>query len=270
MEVGNGQTQAQRRESMHAVLGRLLLEVPRALLEPEARVDLLLAADRLPNALSWRNVGLELRLQGPPRGDLFVAARPTAPDGLILHDSLVDFPGGPAGDRLSLALSQWRQGLGWFAHCCQFVLLEVDASQRIDDSLPPPAVFLIPQPGDDLDTDIVGARNPFHRDPEGLVAALAELAGESSRSVSSIAAGILERSLRSVSINSGSSIIRTSSEVRAAIVGSVPAASRSTQMATNSGRLSSWLPFAPSAGSTSRERTSSPFRLRRSWIRFTT
>jgi hypothetical protein len=68
MEVGNAQAQAQRRGSMHAVLGSLLLEVPRALLEPDARVDLLLAAERLPNALSRRNVGLELRLQGPPPG----------------------------------------------------------------------------------------------------------------------------------------------------------------------------------------------------------
>ena len=36
MDVGNGQAQAQRRESMYAVLGRLLPAVPRALLEPEA------------------------------------------------------------------------------------------------------------------------------------------------------------------------------------------------------------------------------------------
>jgi hypothetical protein len=175
MEVGNAQAQAQRRGSMHAVLGRLLPEVPRALLEPEARVDLLLAAEWLPNALSRRNVGLELRLQGPPRGDLFVAARPTASDGLILHDWLVDFPSGAAGARLSLVLSQWRQGLGWFARSCRFVLLEVDASQRVGDSLPPPAVFLIPEAGGDADG--AGARTAFHRDPEGLVAALAELAG---------------------------------------------------------------------------------------------
>jgi hypothetical protein len=177
MDVGNGQAQAQRRGSMYAVLGRLLPAVPRALLEPEARVDLLLAAERLPNALSRRNVGLELRLQGPPRGDLFVAARPTASDGLILHDWLVDFPGGAAGARLSLVLSRWQQGLGWFARSCRFVLLEVDASQRVGDSLPPPAVFLIPQAGGDVDADVAAARNAFQRDPEGLVAALAELDG---------------------------------------------------------------------------------------------
>jgi hypothetical protein len=177
MEVGNGQARAQRRGSMHAVLGALLPDVPRALLEPEARDDLLLAAERLPDALSRWNVGLELWLQGPARGDLFVAARPTAPDGLILRDSLADFPGGAAGARLSSALSQWRHGVGWFARSCRFVLLEVDASRRTGDHLPPPAVFLTPQVADGVDTDIVCARNPFHRDPAGLVAALAELAG---------------------------------------------------------------------------------------------
>jgi hypothetical protein len=177
MEVGNGQTPAQRRGSMHAALGALLPDVSPALLEPEARDDLLLAAERLPNALSRWNVGLELWLQGPARGDLFVAARPTAPDGLILRDWLAHFPGGAPGARLSSALSQWRQGVGWFARCCRFVVLEVDASRRTGDRLPPPAVFLIPQAADDVDTDIVCARNPFHRDPEGLVAALAELAG---------------------------------------------------------------------------------------------
>jgi hypothetical protein len=139
--------------------------VPPALLEREARVDLLVAAERLPRVLSRWNVGLELRLQGPPQGDLFIGALPTAEDGPILQEWLRDFPGSSAGVRLGLALSQWQRGLGWYARCCRFLLLEVDASRRAGDSLPPPAVFLIPR--DDA----------FRRDPDGLVSALAELGG---------------------------------------------------------------------------------------------
>lgn len=162
---------------MQSVLQRLLEDVPRALLEPEARVDLLVAAGRLPEVLARRNVGLELRLQGRAQGDLFLAALPTGRDGPLLDESLAEFPGGPAGTRLRSAFSQWRQGVGWFARSCKLVLLEVDASRRVGDSLPPPSVFLIPRIARGADADIDSTRNAFHRDPQGLVIALAELAG---------------------------------------------------------------------------------------------
>ena len=141
----------------------LLQGIPFALLEPEARGDLLFAAERLPHAVSRWNVGFELRLQGPSQGDFYVGALPTSDDALILAEWLDDGASSSASARLGRALLRWREGRGWFARWCRFLLLEVDASQRVGDSLPPPALFLIPH------------ADAFGPDPEGLVTALAEL-----------------------------------------------------------------------------------------------
>jgi hypothetical protein len=161
------------------VLDHLIDDLPAVLLDSAGRADLRSAAGLLPLVLSRRSVGLELRLQGPRCGDLFVAAVPTQPDGRILLEALLDSPlsGAPAVTRLASALSRWRQGSGWLARCCRFVLLELDASRRVGGVVPPPSIYLAPRGADDANAGLDHSANTFHRDPEGLIAALAELSG---------------------------------------------------------------------------------------------
>jgi hypothetical protein len=170
-------TQTQRPVSLREVLQSLLDDLPGVLLDTSGRRDLLGAAAPLPHVLSRRSLGLELRLQGAPGGDMFAAVVPTAPDGRVLLEVLRGGGLGadPATRRLADALSQWRTGTGWLADSCAFLLLEIDATRRTGDAFPPPCVYLAPRGANDADPGADCSANAFHRDPAGLVAALAEL-----------------------------------------------------------------------------------------------
>jgi hypothetical protein len=149
------------------------------LLDSTGRADLLAAAEPLPHVLCRQALGLELRLDGACGADLAVAAVPAGPDGHLLLQSLLDgdIPGGPAAGRLAHALSEWRQGIGWWRGSCRFLLLEVDAAAGGSSADSPPSVHLAPRGANNSGSSRDCSENAFHRDPAGLVGALAELAG---------------------------------------------------------------------------------------------
>jgi hypothetical protein len=157
--------------SLSGPLARLLPDVPVALLDAEGARRLVEGARPLPAALAAGPVGLELRLAGPAHADLFVAARPGAPTGAALL-AWASGDGRPALAPLARALAEWRSGAGWLAASAAFVLLELDAAT---DPLAPPSVYLAPRGAADAGP-VEASANAFHRDPEGLVAALAALA----------------------------------------------------------------------------------------------
>jgi hypothetical protein len=176
--------EAQRPASLRSALDLVVRDVPDALLDSRGRADLLAAADALPQVLARRSLGLELRLQGRARGDLFVGAVPTAPDGQILQRRLLEagFDDQRALMRLVKALARWQHNEGWLARACTFVLLELDASRRDADAdadaVPPlPSVYLAPRGADNDNAGSDRRNNSFHRDPTGLIAALSELTG---------------------------------------------------------------------------------------------
>lgn len=138
----------------------------------------------LPAVLARQGLGLELRLQGPPLGDLFVAADPQADDGEQLLRALALGPlsGRPAIVRLAQTLADWREPDAWLARACAFLLLELDASRTAIDpeagALTPPSVHLAPRGGSNAnDGDRPVSGNAFHADPYGLLAALAGISG---------------------------------------------------------------------------------------------
>jgi hypothetical protein len=158
--------------SLAAPLGRLLSDVPAALLDAEGAARLAAGAWPLPAGLAGGPVGLELRLAGPAHADLFVAAAPAAATGEALL-AWAAGDGRPVLRPLAQALAEWRAGAGWLAAHATFVLLELDAAT---DPLAPPSVYLAPRGAADAGP-VEASRNAFHADPEGLVGVLAALAG---------------------------------------------------------------------------------------------
>jgi hypothetical protein len=142
-------------------------EIPRSLLDGPGELPLLEVARTLPAVLARRPIGLELRLAGGGHADLFVAARPRAPDGR----AVLAWARCAGAAQLAQALEEWRSGFGWLAWNASYLLLEFDAATDVRAL---PCVYLAPV-GAANDSPVEVTDNAFHADPAGLVRALAAL-----------------------------------------------------------------------------------------------
>ncbi|MBD0282212.1 MAG: hypothetical protein ICV69_08475 [Thermoleophilaceae bacterium] len=155
--------------SLAEAVAAIRLSIPLSLLDRPGELRLLEVARRLPPVLARRPVGLELRLAGPARADLFVGVRPRAPDGR----AVLAWARRANAPLLVSALEEWRSGIGWLAWNAEYLLLEFDAAT---DPHAPPCVYLAPKRAAN-DVPVEVSDNAFHTDPEGLVRALARLSG---------------------------------------------------------------------------------------------
>jgi hypothetical protein len=144
-------------------------EIPQSLLAGAGELALLEVARTLPQVLARRSVGLELRLGGGGHADLFVAARPHAPDGR----AVLAWARRAGATQLARALEEWRSGFGWLAWNASFLLLEFDAATDVRAL---PCVYLAPV-GAANEGAVEVPDNAFHADPQGLVQRLAGLSG---------------------------------------------------------------------------------------------
>lgn len=166
-------------EGLAAALRPVLARLPAALADPAARRAALQAAAALPATLTSGPLGLELRLAGPHRVDLFASAVPGTAAFQDLIDCLQVSPSkwadrAPAAD-LAAALTRWQDRAGPLPRVARYLLLELDAPAGAGRPKIP-SVFLAPR----ADRDVLLPRQPpnaFQRYPELSIRAAAELAG---------------------------------------------------------------------------------------------
>ncbi|MBD0348888.1 MAG: hypothetical protein ICV59_07030 [Thermoleophilia bacterium] len=170
--------------SLAAAVAAIRLQIPLSLLDGAGELPLLEVAGTLPPVLARRPVGLELRLAGPARADLFVGVTPRAPDGR----AVLGWARRANAPPLVRALEEWRSGVGWLAWNAKYLLLEFDAAR---DARARPSIYLAPKCAAN-DAPVEVSVNTFHTDPEGLVRTLAAL---SDTPVDATAVAELERML---------------------------------------------------------------------------
>ena len=174
-------------QSLTTAMAAILDRIPETLVDTSARRSVLRVAAALPSSLTQGPLGLELRLAGPTRVDVFAAATPrtTSFQGLLAclsPRSSGDQPQGSAwadpqrADDLATVLRQWQAGTGAINAVARYLLVEADAPPDPESQLAVPSIFLAPRAPRDIFRP-GQPPNAFHRHVEATVLAAAELSG---------------------------------------------------------------------------------------------